>query len=91
MNTAVHKLLLGERKHLEIEAVSDVISFDEFSVLLRTSCGNMEIEGTELHVSALDLASGEVRVDGKINGIFYYDEKEKGEKKGFFGRFASSR
>ncbi len=91
MNTTVHKLLLSERKYLEIGAVSDVISFDETSVLLCTACGNMEVEGTELHISALDLSSGEVRVEGKINGIYYYDEKEKGEKKGLFGRFVSSR
>ena len=91
MNESVHKLLLSERKHLELSGVSEVISFDEISVFLYSSCGRMEIEGEGLHISALDLSSGEVKIEGKINGIFYYDEREKSEKRGIFGRIASLR
>ena len=91
MSDNLHKLFLSDRKSIELGAVSEVISFDEFSVLLLTACGKMEIEGNGLHVSALDLAKGEVKVDGKINAIFYYDETERSEKKGLFGRIVSSR
>lgn len=91
MGDSVHKIFLSERKSLELHGVSDVISFDDISVILHTSCGRMEIEGEALHISVLDLSSGEVKIEGKINGIFYYDEREKGEKRGIFGRLASSR
>lgn len=91
MNDSMHKLFLSERNHLELSGVSEVISFDELSVFLHSACGRMEIEGEGLHISALDLSCGEVKVEGKINGIFYYDEKEKGEKRGLWGRLVSTR
>ena len=91
MNESGHKLFLLERKNLELSGVSEVISFDELSVFLHSSCGRMEIEGEGLHISALDLSCGEVKIEGKINGIFYYDEREKAEKRGLFGRIGSPR
>lgn len=82
---STHNILMSERKTVSISGVSDVINFDENSVVLATKCGSMEIEGTELHVVTLNVGNGEIKVEGTINGIFYYNENEK-TKTGFFGR-----
>lgn len=89
MEENVHSVLISERKHIELCGVTDVISFDENSVLLSTVCGRMEIEGSELHVSVLDVRDSRVKIDGTVNGLFYYNETEKSEKKRLFGRVFS--
>lgn len=91
MGENVHSVLISERKHIELCGVTDVISFDENSILLSTVCGKLEIEGAELHISVLNVKDSQIKIDGKINGLFYYDETEKSEKKGLFSRVFSSR
>lgn len=86
MNDKLHSVSISERKHMEISGVTDVISFDEFSVVLSSVCGGMEIEGSNLHIANLNLSDGRVSVEGTVNGVFYYDETEKGKKEGLFGR-----
>lgn len=91
MSENVHNVLISERKYMELGGVTDVISFDENSVLLSTACGKMEIEGSGLHISALNVSNGQIKIEGTINGLFYYNETEKSEKRGLFGRIISSR
>ena len=43
-----HKLTLTERKTLTLTGVTDVISFDENTVLLTTTLGRLEIQGESL-------------------------------------------
>ena len=40
----------------------------------------MMIEGRSLHIKKMSLESGEISIEGEIDGIYYADEKE--EKKG---------
>jgi len=86
-NRAAHKLMLDGRKHLEINGVREVISFDELGVTLKTALGELNIEGRELTVTTLDTERGVVVVDGKVDGI-YYSDGEDGKKRGIFGRLS---
>ena len=79
-------VLLKDRAMLEIDGVSDVVSFDEGVVLLRTVQGAMTVEGEGLHISRLDLEKGLLTVEGKIGGLFYTTETGAGKKGGFFSR-----
>ena len=47
MNTEAvkHRLVLLDRKALELSGVRDVVSFDETNVVLETVCGMLAIEG----------------------------------------------
>jgi len=83
-----HKLSLCGRESLEICGVTDVVNFDEQTVVLNTLCGGMEIGGTSLHIHVLNIEDGVVTMDGKIDSIFYYEQEsdEKRDKNGFFGR-----
>ena len=65
------KLLILERKAMELSAVEDVVSFDENGAVLRTALGMLAIEGEGLHVIRLDLEGGTLMLEGKINGLFY--------------------
>ena len=77
-----HSINILSRKKVKITGVTQLISFDEFSVLLSTICGNVEIDGEELHVETLDLEHGIAVLNGSINGIGYFADKRK--KKSFF-------
>lgn len=83
-----HKLTVCGRESLEVRGVTDVVNFDEQTVVLNTLCGGMEIGGTDLHIQVLNVEEGVVSMDGKIDSISYYEREidEKGDKNGFFGR-----
>ena len=78
-------LVLYQRKLLNLSEIEDVISFDESSIYLVTQNGNLLIEGTELHITTLDVAAGNMTVEGLVQSMIYHD-KETVKKAGFFSR-----
>jgi sporulation protein YabP len=73
-----HKLVLNERKLLTVTGVTEVVSFDDTSVLLRTSLGNLMIQGKELQLKTLSLDGGQVAVDGTICAMVYEEPRANG-------------
>ena len=80
-----HQLLMKERKALTVTGVSEVMSFDDLSVTLKTVCGELTVEGEGLHISSLDTVNGILEVNGNIQALSYFDKKHEGSK-GVFGR-----
>lgn len=80
-----HTVISKNREGVKLSGVSDVESFDDKSVIMQTSLGRLAIDGEGLHISVLSIQSGDVEVEGKINGIFYIDEISQ-RKKGFFSK-----
>ena len=72
-----HKLTLNERKNLTLSGVTEVIAFDENTVLLSTTLGKLEVQGENLQLKNLSLDGGQVAVDGDISALFYSQAKEK--------------
>lgn len=87
-NCSAHQISLKNRESMEISGVTDVISFDEQSIVLSTLCGNMVIDGLSLHIHVLTLEQGVVTLDGKIDSVTYYEKAtaETEGKRGFFGK-----
>ena len=87
-NCLTHQISLKSRESMEVSGVTDVISFDEQSVVLSTICGNMEIDGNALHIHVLSMEQGVVTMDGRIDSVTYYDQEtdEKDGRRGFFGK-----
>jgi sporulation protein YabP len=79
------EITLWERKRLLLENIEDVISFDDLSIYLITKFGNLLIEGSELHITTLDVPSGKMMVEGLICSILYNDKDSK-KKDGFFSK-----
>ena len=85
-----HRLVLQDRKRLEIDGVEDVVRFDDLSAELSTVCGDLFVEGEGLRIEVFDTARGCVTLTGTIRTVDYFEPKAsslKGDKKhGFFGR-----
>lgn len=73
-----HKLTLSERKTLTMTGVTEVVSFDENAVVLKTSLGDLVIHGQNLQLKNLSLEGGQVAVEGTICAFLY----EQGRKSG---------
>jgi len=80
-----HLLTLRDRKTLDLNGIVEVMSFDDCSVMLKTLCGDLSVEGNELHISELDTVKGSVSISGVIESIIYYDSRPD-ERKIRFGR-----
>ncbi len=80
-----HVLTLENREKLSLGGVEDVSGFNDESVSLLTSLGELNVRGSKLHISKLDLNSGEVEIEGKINLLQYTQLKnDKGILKRLF-------
>ena len=88
MKCEEHRISLDARKNLEVGGVTDVVSFDEQTVILNTVCGGLAVDGMSLHIQVLNIEQGIVTMDGRIDSISYYDTEsnEKTAKHGFFGK-----
>ena len=70
-----HKLTMQSRRQLTMTGVSEVISFDETAVVLRTELGLLTIHGKELQLKNLSLDGGQVAVDGNVSALIYEEPK----------------
>ena len=73
-----HKLTLNERKALSVTGVTEVVSFDEASVVLRTSMGTLIVEGADLQLKTLSQDGGQVAVEGSVSAMVYEQTKSAG-------------
>ena len=78
-----HKLTLNERRQPSMTGVTEVVSFDEHAVVLRTELGQLTIHGKDLQLKTLSLDGGQVAVDGTMSALIYEEPKISG---GFFRR-----
>ena len=71
-----HKLTLNERKNLTMTGVTEVVSFEESAVVLRTGLGVLTVHGQELKLKTLSLDGGQVAVDGSISSLVYEEPRQ---------------
>ena len=50
---------------------------------METVAGTLTVDGTEMNVTGLDLANGQVTVTGKLVGLYYIEQRGK---RRLFGR-----
>ena len=73
-----HAMTLNERKQLTLTGVTEVVSFEETSVVLRTSLGMLTVHGQQLQLKTLSLEGGQVAVDGQIAALIYQEPRQGG-------------
>lgn len=73
-----HKLTLNQRNQLTMTGVSEVVSFDDSIVILRTQLGTLHIQGKDLQLKTLSLEGGQVAVDGTVSALIYEEPRQSG-------------
>lgn len=73
-----HRLTLNERQQLSMTGVTEVVSFDENAVVLRTELGQLTIHGRDLQLKQLSLDGGQVAVNGTVSALVYEEPKNSG-------------
>ncbi len=66
-----HTLMLDNRSKLAITGAEDVNGFNEETVSVKTTEGNLIIRGSGLHIDRLNLETGDVMVEGRVNSLQY--------------------
>ena len=72
--------MLDSRSTLVITGAEEVNGFNEETVSVRTSEGTLIIKGSGLHIDKLNLETGDVSVDGKINSMQYFGSDSRQSK-----------
>lgn len=79
-----HKITLIDRNRLEVTGVEEVESFDENTIIMSTSRGELIVRGEGLHIETLSLDGGALKVDGTVESLTYEDKAE--DRGGLWGR-----
>lgn len=80
-----HNIIMEDRHHLTVSGVSDIDSFDEQTVVVFTSMGELTVKGQDLHINRLSLEVGELLVEGDIDALVY-SQREQKQQGGFFSK-----
>lgn len=72
-----HRLTLYQRKKLTLTGVTEVLSFEEDSVVLHTAMGTLTVQGENLKLKNLSQEGGQMEVDGTIS-VLSYEEPNPG-------------
>ncbi|SFR04471.1 sporulation protein YabP [Desulfoscipio geothermicus] len=78
-----NRLVLTDRRYLQVDGVEHVGNFNEKEITLDTNMGFLTLRGEGLHITQLNLESGNLVVEGKINFMEFTDGKGSG---GFRGK-----
>lgn len=82
-----HDVLIKSRQRMEMTGILDVSSFDEEEIIVQTGTSGVSIEGENLKIEKFNSESGELILNGSINGLFYYSKKPEKRKKSIINLF----
>ena len=72
------KLILQQRESLTMTGVTEVVSFDDTAIVLKTNLGDLMIQGEGLRLKTLSLEGGQIAVSGKISALVYSEPRPTG-------------
>lgn len=70
-----HKLTLNQRESLNLTGVTEVVSFDDSAVILKTHLGTLHVLGENLVLKTLSVEGGQVAVDGHVSSLVYEEPR----------------
>lgn len=79
------EIILRDRSKLTMTGVNDVVNFDESGIMISSCNGEISVDGEELRIVNLSSESGEIEIEGRIGGVFYFDERPERKKLKLFG------
>ena len=66
---APQHITLENREHLSISGVEEVERFDETTIVLSTTLGELIVRGQDLHIETLSLGGGDLKVEGTVEAF----------------------
>ena len=78
-----HRLTLNERRELTMTGVTEVVSFEDSSVVLRTGLGTLVVQGSGLQLKTLSQDGGQVAVEGSVSALVYEEPRSEGWRRLF--------
>lgn len=73
-----HKLTLIQRSALTMTGVTEVVSFDDNSVILQTNMGTLTVQGQQLQLKNLSLDGGQIEISGSVSALIYEEPRQAG-------------
>ena len=73
-----HKLTLDSREKLIVTGVTDVLSFVEGSVVMKTHLGTLTVLGENLVLKTLSAEGGNLAVSGHVSAVQYEEPRPAG-------------
>ena len=66
-----HNMIMEGRENLSVSGVEGVVSSNEREVLMHTVLGDLVVMGEGLHIDALSVESGDLRLSGRVDVLQY--------------------
>lgn len=79
-----HNIIIDNREKLNVSGVTDVVTFDEETIILKSVMGRITVKGENLHITSFDNEIGDLISEGKIHAVVYMSDDK--ESTGFFSR-----
>ena len=77
---SAHQVIMENRKTLNITGVVQVVSYDEFKLVLKTDYGKLTISGRNLVAGEISTTGKSLQLTGDIDFLQYSRDKGKSEK-----------
>lgn len=77
-----NRIILTDRKHLLVDGVEHVGSFNEKEIGLSTNMGLLTLRGEGMHITQLNLENGNLIVEGQISSMEFSEHKNAGGPRG---------
>lgn len=72
----IHNIIMENREKISMSGIKKVDNFDEQSIILLTELGELTIKGENLHISKMDVDTGDLKVTGNIYGLIYNESQK---------------
>ena len=79
-----HNIILEDRKKLVLSGITDVESFEDDAIQLKTSLGDLTIRGAGLKMESFISEAGDLTVNGNVYAMVYTNDSSK--KQSFVSR-----
>ena len=74
-----HKVTIQNRQDMSVSGVAQVVSYDEYRIVLRTDYGTLIIQGRDLIAGEISSATNTLKLTGRIETIHYKAVRDKSE------------
>ena len=85
LTSAPHGVIIENREKMSVSGVQDVVSFDDQTVVLNTSMGELTVKGEGLKVNSFTVETGDLTLEGKLFALAYTSSKKKSVMGRLFG------